>query len=478
MRFEPVIGLEIHVELSTKAKVFCSCDAGFGGEPNTHVCPVCLGMPGTLPVLNEGSLEYALMTALALNCQTPAYFEFDRKHYYYPDLPKNYQISQEYIPLGKNGYLDILLPDGSEKRVRIHNVHLEEDAGKLLHEGQGGSLVDLNRAGCSLLEIVSEPDMRTIEEMDAYMKSMRALLRYCGVSDCKIQEGSLRFEVNLSLRPLGSETYGTKVECKNIGSMKAAVRAAQYEIERQADILRSGGVVAQETRMWDDDRGRTFSMRGKEGAKDYRYFPDPDLPPVEVSVEYLQALRAKIPELPLERRKRLIDQYQIPPYDAGVLVADRDVADYFEQAVRAHNNPKAISNWVMTRGLEQLKTEDDSILDLAVQPLQLAELVAMIDDGTISHSIAQRVFTMALETGDSPRAIVEREGLMQVTDVSVIERYVDQAIAENPGPANDVRNGKEKALGRLMGAAMKLSGGKANPGQVQELLRAKLLGGS
>ncbi len=479
MKYEPVIGLETHVELASKSKVFCRCKAEFGGEPNSYVCPVCLGLPGTLPVLNELSLEMALQVALAMDCEIPDITIFDRKNYYYPDLPKNYQISQEYQPLARHGNLTILLKDGGQKDIGIHNIHLEEDAGKNFHPASTSkpiTLVDLNRAGTSLLEIVSEPDLRTPDETEAFMQTMRSLLRYLEVSDCKMQEGSLRFELNVSLRPKGASEYGTKVEVKNVGSVKAVLRALHYEIARQVEILDDGGRVVQETRLWDDDKGETRSMRVKEGAKDYRYFPEPDLLPVKVERSYLEELRSRLPELQDIKRKRFVEQYQIPDYDAGVLVYEKTVADYFEECCRLHPSPKTFSNWIMVQILRELKDDDSVITDFPVTPKHLAELVQLTEKGTINQNIAKKVFKEMMQNGKMPSTIVKEQGLEVVSDAGEIEKFVEEAIAENPGPAEEYKTGKDKALNFLLGQVMRKSRGKANPQQVQELINTKLRG--
>jgi len=473
LKYQPVIGMEIHVELLTRSKVFNESANAFGGEPNTHVDPVDLGLPGTLPVLNRKAFDLSLRTALALNCEIPPVTQFDRKNYYYPDLPKNYQISQQYHPLGRNGYLTIVLKDGTEKKIGIDNLHLEEDAGKNVHPESGRdagmTYVDLNRAGVPLLEIVSKPDMCSAEEMEAYMNTMRSLLRYIEVSDCKIQEGSMRFEVNCSL--LNEDgSLGTKVEIKNVGSMKAALRALNYELARQADCRDRGERVVQETRLWDDEKGETRSMRSKEGAKDYRYFPEPDLVPIEVSEAWLERIRGEIPELREAKRQRFIETLGIPPYDAGVLVEDRAIADYFEACCRLGCPPKAASNWIMTEILRELKETEQEISDLPVRPEHLAELVALIEDGTISGKIAKQVYRDMRESGKMPKAIVKEEGLVQVSDDSAILEFVEKVIAEHPGPVADFKGGKEKALGFLMGQVMKLSRGKANPQAAREML--------
>ncbi|MDP8246138.1 MAG: Asp-tRNA(Asn)/Glu-tRNA(Gln) amidotransferase subunit GatB [Candidatus Hinthialibacter antarcticus] len=477
MKYEPVIGFETHVELESKAKVFSAARQAFGGEPNEYVNPVCLGLPGTLPVLNKTSMELSLKVALAMGCTIPEITVFDRKHYYYPDLPKNYQISQEYEPLARDGQINITMPDGVEKTIRIHNIHLEEDAGKLIHEKRGGrwvSLVDLNRAGSSLLEIVSQPDIRSREESEVFMETMRSLLRYLEVSDCKMQEGSLRFELNISLRPEGREEFGTKVEIKNVGSIKSVLRAFDYEVERQTEILEDGGRVIQETRLWDDDRNETRSMRVKEGAKDYRYFPEPDLPPVALDRAYLDELQTHLPELRDAKRKRFLVDYSLPEYDAGVLAADKNVANYFEECCKAHNAPKAFSNWIMTYLLAELKDEDSDINDLAVKPEHLAELVKLIEDGKINQNIAKKVFRDMLETGKTPGAIVKEKGLEVVSDSGALEGFIEEVIAENPGPAGEYKEGKDKALNFLLGQVMRKSKGQAAPEQVREIFDKKL----
>ena len=473
MNYQPVIGMEIHVELLTASKVFNASANAFGGEPNTHVDPVDLGLPGTLPVLNRRAFELALRATLALDCRISKVTTFDRKNYYYPDLPKNYQISQQYQPLGRDGNLTILLPDGSEKNVGIDNIHLEEDAGKNVHPESGRdagmTYVDLNRAGVPLMEIVSKPDLRSAEEMEAYMNTMRSLLRYIEVSDCKIQEGSMRFEVNCSL--LNDDgSLGTKVEIKNVGSVKAALRALKYELERQADCRDARQAVVQETRLWDDERGETRSMRSKEGAKDYRYFPEPDLVPVEISEEWIEQIRREIPELREAKHKRFVEQYQIPDYDAGVLVEEKSVADYFERCCALGATPKTASNWIMTEILREIKEAEIEIDDLPVRPDHLAELITMIDDGTISGKIAKQVYKDMRESGKMPKAIVEEKGLVQVSDDSAILAFIDQVIAENPGPVEDFKAGKEKAVGFLMGQVMRLSKGKVNPQLARDLL--------
>ncbi len=477
--YEPIIGLEVHTELNSLSKVFCDDAALFGAEPNTLVSPISLGLPGTLPVLNKVAFEKALKTAIALNCEVPAKTTFDRKHYYYPDLPKNYQISQQYEPLGMRGWVDLHLKDGATKRVRINNIHLEEDAGKLVHpdtpSSRGLSWVDLNRAGMSLLEIVTEPDITNFEELEAFMQTLRSMLRYLDVSDCKMEEGSLRFELNLSMRPEGTTPLGTKAEVKNIGSIKAVLRAARYEIQRQTELLNDGERVPQETRLWDDDRGETRSMRSKEVAKDYRYLPDPDLPQVRITPEWLADLRASLPELQDAKRIRFVQQYGIPEYDAGVLVTDRALANYFEDCCASHPAPKSFSNWIMVELLRELQTREMEIDECPLTSSRLVELVRLVEDGTISNNIAKDILKEVIETGKDPAEIVEAKGLKQVSDQGALLAVVHEIIQKNPGPAQDVRDGKEKALGFLMGQVMRATKGKGNPAVCRELLEQELL---
>jgi len=480
--YEPTIGLEVHTELNSVSKVFCDDATAFGAEPNSQVSPISLGLPGVLPVLNRVSFEKALQTAIALQCEIPERTTFDRKHYYYPDLPKNYQISQQYEPLGRNGRIVLHLDGGKEKEVRINNVHLEEDAGKLVHPDEAGSRrpswVDLNRAGMPLLEIVTEPDLSDLEELEIFMHTLRSTLRYLDVSDCKMQEGSIRFEVNLSLRPAGSKTLGTKVEVKNVGSMKAALRAARYEIARQRSLLEGGGVVLQETRLWDDEKGETRPMRSKEVAKDYRYFPDPDLPPVSISRDWLEELRAGLPELQDAKRDRFVREYGIPEYDSSVLVSDRSIADFFEECCQRHPQPKTFSNWIMVEMLRRLQSAERDIDECPMTPARLVELVKMVEDGTLSNNIAKDVLREVFETDRDPSRIVAEKGLRQESDEGALLAVIREVIAENPGPAEDFRNGKEKALGFLMGQVMRKTKGKANPNISRPTLERELRGGS
>jgi aspartyl-tRNA(Asn)/glutamyl-tRNA(Gln) amidotransferase subunit B len=467
MSYEIVIGFEVHTELKTHSKVWCGCPTHFGAPPNTQVCPICLGMPGTLPVLNGEAFRLSLETAVALNCQIPPVATFDRKNYYYPDLPKNYQISQNDKFIGKDGWMDVQLPDGRLHRVRINNIHLEEDAGKNIHpEGKGHdySLVDLNRAGTPLLEIVTEPDIRTREEAQAFMLAMRSLLQYLGVSDCKMQEGSLRFELNMSLRPYGSDQFGTKVEVKNLNSMSVVLKCIDAEYERQSELLDDGRRVLAETRLWDEAAAVTRAMRSKETANDYRYFPDPDLVDVEITAEMLQAAKDSLPELPLARRQRFIDQLGLPAYDAGVLTAAKSTADYFEAALGHHNNPKALANWVMTgiQGWLNEQPEDTTVESCPVTAAALAEMVRLVDDGIINSNISKKLFPLMLESGEMPAVLVEKHGLKPMDD-SALDPLIEEALAANPKVAEDIRGGKLKAIGAIMGAVMRKTGGRANP---------------
>ncbi|MCX7625304.1 MAG: Asp-tRNA(Asn)/Glu-tRNA(Gln) amidotransferase subunit GatB [Candidatus Sumerlaeaceae bacterium] len=475
-QYEPVIGMEVHVELATDSKIFCGCSTRFGQEPNTQTCPICLGMPGVLPVVNRKAVEFTIRTAIALNCRINERTWFDRKNYYYPDLPKNYQISQNYACLGVDGWLEIPLGE-TTKRVRINNVHLEEDAGKLLHPelpGADYSLVDLNRAGTPLIEIVSEPDMRSAEEALAYMMTLKNLLEYIEVSDCKMQEGRLRFEVNISMRELGSPKLGTKVEIKNLNSMKTALKCIEYEMKRQSEILASGGRVVQETRLWDEATGETRAMRSKEFAHDYRYFPDPDLVEIHIPLSWQDEVRRNLPELQDAKRRRFVEELGLPEYDARVLTASKKTATYYERAVAVYRNPKALSNWMMTEVLRELRERELDADELALTPDGLASIVKMIDEGKISGKIAKEVFQKALESGQHPEEIVEREGLIQVSDASEVERWVDEAITENPDMAEKIRAGNEKTIQALVGQVMKKSRGKANPKLVNDLIRKKL----
>ncbi len=480
MEFEPVIGFEVHTELKTRTKVWCGCSTEFGAPPNTLVCPVCLGMPGSLPVLNREALMISLRVAMALNSTIADTCRFDRKNYYYPDLPKNYQISQQYEPLGRDGYIEIALADGTLRRIGMDNLHLEEDAGKNLHpEDQAHvdySLVDLNRAGTPLLEIVTRPEIGNKDEAEAFMKGMKALLEYLDASDCKMEEGRLRFELNISVREKGTTTLGTKVEIKNLNSMSVVLKCIDAEFERQSDLVRAGQPVMAETRLWDEQKMVTRAMRSKETSHDYRYFPDPDLVTIRVTDTMRDELHASLPELPLARRARFADQYGLSEYDAGVLTASKPMADYFEEAARLHDNPKSIANWMMTEMIRRLSEfgEDANPAQFPVKPAGLAELVKLIDDGTITGKIAKQVYPAMVEEGKLPSVIVEEKGLKPIDDSS-IEPIVQKVLDDNPQMVEDVRNGKMKAIGGLMGQVMRATGGKANPATVQPLIK-KLIG--
>jgi len=478
MDYETVIGLETHAELLTESKLWCRCSTRFGGPPNSQTCPVCLGMPGVLPVLNARAFELALRAALALHCRIERTTFFDRKNYYYPDLPKNYQISQNYANLGRDGWLEIPVEDSS-RRVRIHNVHLEEDAGKNIHADAPGadySLVDLNRAGTPLLEIVTAPDLRSVEEADAYMQTLRQVLLYAGVSDCKMQEGSLRFEASISMRPAGSDQLGPRVEIKNLNSMKAVRGALAYEARRQRALLDSGKSVARETRLWDEARGRTARMRSKEEAQDYRYFPEPDLLPIEIDDEMLERVRAEVPELPLERRRRFREQYGLSDYEASVLTDSRQVADYFEACVAAGGPPAGVANWIMNEVLGEINRRGIPIEEFELEPPRLAGLVRLMDAGTVNPQAARRVMAEMARSGEDAETVVKRLGLEQVSDEDALAPMVEQVLAENPRAVQDYRNGKKKALGALVGQLMRLSRGKADPKLANQLLRRRLEG--
>ena len=474
MEYESVIGLEVHAQLLTESKIFCSCSTKFGARPNSQVCPICLGMPGVLPVLNRKALEYAIRAALATNCEISPKSRFARKNYFYPDLPKGYQISQYEEPLSTNGWLEIE-SSGSKKKVRIRRIHLEEDAGKLIHENsRDRSFVDLNRAGVPLIEIVSEPDISSSEEAVSYLKKLRSILIYIGICDGNMEEGSLRCDANVSVRPKGTKELGTKTEIKNVNSFKFVQRALEYELRRQISLLEGGEKVNQETRLFDSARGVTFSMRSKEEAHDYRYFPDPDLLPVQVDVKLTEEIRNSLPELPDARLRRFVDEYNIPLYDAGVLTASKDVADYFEECLRYYNKPKTVSNWVMTEVLRELKGEEEGIKAFTVSPDKLAELLKLIDDGTVSGKMAKDVFAEMVSTRKAAAEIIAKKGVKQLSDHSEIEKLVHDVIVKNPEEVSRYRAGQEKLLGFFVGEIMKATAGKANPKLVNEVLRKKL----
>lgn len=478
MKYEAVIGLEVHTELHTATKIFCNCKTSFGADPNTNVCPVCLGLPGVLPVLNKKVLEFAVRAGLALNCEISRFSKFDRKNYYYPDLPKNFQTSQFDLPICEHGYLDVEV-DGEVSRIRITRAHMEEDAGKLVHHGSSittadYSLVDYNRTGTSLLEIVSEPDMRSAKQAVAYMEKMRAILQYCGISDCRMEEGSLRCDANVSVRPVGQKELGTKTEIKNINSFKGVERAIEYEALRQAEILEAGGTIKQETRTWDENEGVTKSMRSKEEANDYRYFPEPDLVPFTVSDEYIENIRKTLPELPDARKARYMESYGLSAYDAAYVTSDKDRADFFETMVKAGADAKEACNWLMGELAGKLSENGLEIKDSKVTPEAMAELLKLITKGTISGKIAKKIFPEMWETGKSAETIVKEQGLVQISDTGALEAMVDEAIAENPKAVADFKSGNKKAMGAMIGQIMKKSHGKANPRMVSGILIKKL----
>lgn len=478
MKYEAVIGLEVHTELQTKTKIFCSCRTSFGADPNTNVCPVCLGLPGVLPVLNKKVLEYAVRAGLALNCEISRFSKFDRKNYYYPDLPKNFQTSQFDLPICEHGYLDVEV-EGEKRRIRITRAHMEEDAGKLVHHGTSitdsdYSLVDYNRTGTPLLEIVSEPDMRSAKEAVAYMEKMRAILQYVGISDCRMEEGSLRCDANVSVRPVGQKELGTKTEIKNINSFKGVERAIEYEAMRQAELLEDGGKVVQETRTWDEKEGVTKSMRTKEEANDYRYFPEPDLVPFTVSDEYIENIRKSLPELPDARKERYMKEFGLSSEDAVFMTNDKATADYFEAAVDAGADPKACVNWLMGEFTSQLSTDGIEIAKAPVSAENLAALLKLISKGTISGKIAKKVFATMWKEGGNPEEIVKAQGLVQISDTAELSKLVDEVVGKNPKAVEDFKAGKKKAVGALVGQIMKATKGKANPRVINELLNKKL----
>ena len=477
-RYDVVIGLEVHAQLATRSKMFCGCPTTFGAAPNSQTCPICQGMPGVLPVINRRAVEFGVRTALALTLRVNAACRFARKHYYYPDMPKNFQISQYEEPLAEEGWLEIDSA-GGPRRIGIQRLHLEEDVGKLVHEGDFAaaqtSLVDYNRSGVPLMETVSKPDLTTPEEAAAYLKAFRAVLVYLGVCDGNMEEGSLRCDANISLRPRGAAALGTKVEIKNLNSFRNVQRALEYEVQRQAEALDAGRTISQETRLFDADRGATRSMRSKEYAHDYRYFPEPDLVPLALDPAWVEQVRAALPELPRARRQRFVSRYGLPAYDADILTQSRGLAEYYEAAVGAHANPKAVSNWIMSELLRELGGDDEAAVARSpITPAHLAGLVRLIDDGTISGKIAKDVFARMLASGEHPAAIVRREGLTQVADAGALEALVDQAIATNPRAVADFKGGKAAAAKALVGQVIKASGGRANPAMVDRLVQEKL----
>lgn len=478
LEYEAIIGLEVHAQLLTQSKMFCRCNAQYAdAPPNTVVCPVDLGLPGALPVINRKAVEFTVMTALALNCEIPEFSRFDRKNYFYPDLPKNYQISQYDLPLSRNGYLTFEV-DGQTKRVGIRRVHLEEDTGKLLHrvdpQGKAYSLVDYNRSGVPLIEIVSEPDIRTPEEARQYLMALRNILRWIGVSTGNMEEGSFRCDANVSLRPVGAAEFGAKVEVKNMNSFRAVYRALEYEISRQAEVLRGGGRIVQETRGWVESQGVTVSQRSKEYAHDYRYFPEPDLPPLVLSKEWVQEIREKLPELPAARRDRLERQFGLSRYEANLLTSSKAVADFFERVAALYSNAKAIANWMIGELFRLLNVSGIEIEQAKIAPEHLAELLRLIDEGKISASIGKVVLEEVFNTGKRPELVVQERGLVQISGVEELRAIVEQVLAANPQAVADYKAGKAPALGFLVGQVMKATRGKANPAVVNQLLRDKL----
>ncbi len=472
--YETVIGLEVHVELATKTKIFCACSTAFGSAPNTHTCPVCTGMPGSLPVLNKKVVEYAMAVGVATNCQINQYSKFDRKNYFYPDNPQNYQISQLYLPICHDGGIEIETEAGV-KIIGIHEIHMEEDAGKLVHDDwEEVSLVDYNRSGVPLIEIVSEPDMRSAEEVIAYLDKLKMIIQYLGASDCKMQEGSMRADVNLSVREKGASQFGTRTEMKNIGSFKAIARAIEAETARQIDLIESGEPVVQETRRWNDEEGYSYAMRSKEDAQDYRYFPEPDLVPVIVSDEWIQAIKDSQPELRDEKRKRYMETFGLPEYDARILTSVKKLADLFEETTALCQKPKKVSNWLMGETMRLLKERGMDAEDISFSSANLATLIALTEDGTINGTVAKEVFEQVFDKDIDVEAYVKEHGLKVVNDEGALRETVAKVIADNPKSVEDYRNGKEKAIGFLVGQTMKAMKGKANPGMVNQLLKEML----
>jgi len=474
MEYEIVIGLEVHAELSTKSKIYCSCSTEFGGDPNTHCCPICTGMPGVLPVLNKKVVEYAVRAGLATNCTIADFSKQDRKNYFYPDLPKAYQTSQYDLPLCKSGYIDIDT-NGIAKRIGITRIHIEEDAGKLMHDEWGsGTLVDYNRCGVPLIEIVSEPDMRSAEEAKAYLENLRSILHYIGVSDCKMEEGSLRADVNLSVRPKGQKEFGTRTEMKNLNSFRGIIRAVEAETHRQIKEIQSGNVIVQDTRRWDDNKGISYSMRSKEEAHDYRYFPEPDLAPIVVDNEWVSAIKASLPELPAARKSRYISQFGLPEYDAWMLTSSKVIADFFEEAVSKSRNAKAVSNWIMGDLMKILNDRNIEAEEIPFPADYLAKMISLIDKGTISGTIAKKVFEKMFDSGRDPEDIVREEGLEVVSDEGALVEVVKKVLRGNPQSVADYKSGKEKAFGFMVGQSMKESKGKGNPRLINKLLKEEL----
>lgn len=473
-QYETVIGLEVHVELATKTKIFCGCSTAFGGAPNTHTCPVCTGMPGSLPVLNKQVVEYAVAVGLATNCQITQYCKFDRKNYFYPDNPQNYQISQLYLPICRNGHVDIETEQGT-KSIGIHEIHMEEDAGKLIHdEWEDCSMVDYNRSGVPLIEIVSEPDMRSAQEVIAYLEKLRMTVQYLGASDCKLNEGSMRADVNLSVREVGAKEFGTRTEMKNLNSFKAITHAIEGERERQIELLESGKEVVQETRRWDDAKEYSYAMRSKEDAQDYRYFPDPDLVPVYISDEWLEQIRSRQPEFREAKMARYKEEFDIPEYDIGIITDSKHMADLFEETVAICKQPKKVSNWLMGETLRLLKEKNMDPEDIRFAPGNLAKLIGLVDAKAINSSVAKEVFEVMFEEDVDPEKYVEEKGLKTVNDEGALRKTIEEIIAANTQSVEDYHNGKDRAIGFLVGQTMKAMKGKADPAMVNQILKELL----
>lgn len=477
MKYETVIGLEVHAQLKTQTKIFCSCSTEFGRPANENTCPICLGMPGVLPVLNKKAVEFAMQACLATHCQINPHNQFDRKNYFYPDLPKGYQITQLNLPIGEHGHINIEV-NGEKKRIGITRIHMEEDAGKLIHgenmDAPGKSYVDLNRTGIPLIEIVSEPDIRSPEEAREYLTQLKAILEYTAVSDCNMEEGSLRCDANISLRPVGQKEFGTRTELKNLNSFRFVQKAIEYEVDRQTQVLEQGDSVVQETRLYDSDKGVTRSMRSKEEAHDYRYFPEPDLVRVTMDPKWIESIRESIPELPEHKRKRFVAEYEIPEYDAGVLTSSLPLAHYYEECISLLAQPKIISNWIMGDLLRELKNDDREIENCPVTPGSLTDLLKLIEKGTISGKMAKAVFEEMYQSGKPAQEIVKQKGLTQISDSAAIGKLIDEVLTANPQQLEGYRNGKDKLFGYFVGQVMKASKGQANPALVNQLLKDKL----